>query len=117
MDFDVYRSSLNEDGKKVFDQLINFIHRASFDVKEMLFVKNPYFYIPKYEHLKPHHRPSIMLVFFKDHVNIFTQSNSAYETILTMYHFTEKHTMQIYFEDVLDLRLIDLFKDALDLEM
>ncbi len=56
-----------------------------------------------------------MLAFFKDHVNIFTSKNKDYRHLLSMYQFTEKHTLQIYFDQkLMDETLKHLFVDALE---
>lgn len=114
MDLDAYRDSLYPEGQSLFDQLKNYMLEASEDTISTIFVKNPYFYLPKYEDIKPHHRPSVMLVFFKDHVNIFAQANEKYQSNLPQYQFTEKHTMKINYDQTLDRTLIQIFKESLN---
>ena len=81
---------------------------------ETIFVSNPYYYIKQYETIKPHYRPSIMLVFFKDHVNVFAQAIKKNKTNLVQYKITDKDTLQIYYDQPLikDV-LIELFKQSL----
>lgn len=111
---ETYVEQLNEEGKKYYQELKKFIIQADSNVIETTFVSQPYFYLPQYESSKPHYRPSIMLVFFKDHVNIFSQANEAYREMLPQYKFTDKHTLQIYFhQDMDDNTLKNLFHDAL----
>jgi len=109
-----YSESLSEQGRAFFHELEALIYEADPDVIGTLFVHEPYFYASRYETVKFHHRPSVMLTFFKDHVNVFAQGNRKYEPQLSDYRFTEKHNMQIYFDQPLhrDL-LVSLFKDSL----
>ncbi|HBY64849.1 MAG TPA: hypothetical protein DEG42_00345 [Acholeplasmataceae bacterium] len=105
---------LNEQGKSYFREISALMHEAQPEVIETLFVSQPYFYLPKYETQKFHYRPSVMLAFFKDHLNIFAAANEKYEPLLTDYKFTEKHTMQIYFDQPLNREiLVSIFKESL----
>lgn len=111
---DAYVDMLNEEGKVYFTQLKHLILKAYPYICEMLFVSNPYFYLSKHEHIKYHYRPSIMLVFYKDHVNLFSTANQKYADKLSGYKMTDKYTLQIYFNQSLDEELlISLFKDSL----
>ena len=109
-----YVETLSEQGKAYFHELESLIHEADPEVRGTLFVHQPYFYAPRYETVKFHHRPSVMMTFFKDHLNVFAQANRKYEPLLTDYRFTEKHNMQIRYDQPLhrDL-LVSLFKDSL----
>jgi len=106
---------LSEPGKIYFMKIVDFIHEAQPEVIETLFVSQPYFYLPMYETFKFHHRPSVMLAFFKDHLNVFAAANKKYERELSAYKFTEKHTMQIYYDQPLNKEvLVSIFKESLD---
>ena len=109
-----FTQSLNEQGKTYFNEIAALMCEAQPEVVETLFVSQPYFYLPIYETIKFHYRPSVMLAFFKDHVNIFASANEKYEKILSDYKFTEKHTMQIYFDQPLikDI-LVSIFRESL----
>jgi len=109
-----YAELLSEQGKVYFTELTALIHEADPEVRATLFVHQPYFYAPRYETVKFHHRPSVMLTFFRDHVNIFALGNRKYEPQLSDYRFTEKHTMQIrYNQPLLHDLLVSLLKDSL----
>jgi len=109
-----YSETLSEQGRRYFNELTAILHEAEPEVRGTLFVHQPYFYAPRYETVKFHYRPSVMMTFFRDHVNVFAQGNRKYEPQLSDYRFTEKHNMQIYFDQPLhrDL-LVMLFKDSL----
>ena len=109
-----FTQSLNEQGKTYFSEIAALMREAQPEVVETLFVSQPYFYLPIYETIKFHYRPSVMLAFYKDHVNIFASANEKYEKILSDYKFTEKHTMQIYFDQPLikDI-LVSVFRESL----
>lgn len=114
VDLKEFYEKLNIDGKLFYDQIELLIYKAQPDVCKMLFVSNPYFYLKKHEAIKPHHRPSIMLVFYKDHVNIFAEANKQYESALKSYKLTDKHTLQIYYDQpLLEDILVSVFKDSL----
>ena len=66
-----YYEQLSEDGKAIYKEIKKLIIQANPTVREILFVSQPYYYLPEHESIKPHHRPSIMLAYFKGHVNIF----------------------------------------------
>lgn len=109
-----YVEILNERGKVYFYKLDMLIHQAEPDVDETLFVHQPYYYLPMYEAIKSHYRPSVMLTFFKDHVNIFAHANIKFELQLREYKLTEKYTLQINYDQPLhDALLIALFKASL----
>ncbi len=112
--FDTYQKTLNLDQKKMFDSIRKLIHQAYPNVQETIFVKQPYFFLSEYASISFHKRPSIMLSFFGDHVNVFAQANKRYEEKLKDYHFTEKHNLQIRLNQSLEeTLLISLFKDSL----
>jgi hypothetical protein len=108
-------NSLNDTGKRMYDELKALINQSQPNVIETLFVSNPYFYLKQYEHMKPHYRPSIILVFYKDHVNIFAHSVKAFRKELNMYKITDKDTLQIYYDQLLlhDV-CISLFEKSLE---
>ena len=112
---DDYLDSLNPQQRQIHDTIRGLVKSVYPQVLEVLFARQPYFYLPQYETIKFHHRPSIMMAFFHDHVNVFTLANRAHEEQLKEYEFTEKHTMQIKLDQHLDLvKLSSLFRDALD---
>jgi len=109
-----FAETLSEQGKAYFAELQALLHEADPDVCGTLFVHQPYYYSPRYETVKFHQRPSVMLTFFKDHVNVFAPGNIKYEPLLSDYRFTAKHTMQIDFDQPLHKELlVSLFKDSL----
>jgi len=111
---DEHYNSLNDTGKWMYDQLKALINQSRSNVIETLFVSNPYFYLKQYEHMKPHYRPSIILVFYKDHVNIFAEANTTYKSQLDIYTFTDKNTLKIYYnQPLLNAALIELFYKSL----
>ena len=108
-------NSLNDTGKRMYDELKALINQSQPNVIETLFVSNPYFYLKQYEHMKPHYRPSIILVFYKDHVNIFALGVKSLRKELNMYKISDKDTLQIYYDQLLlnDV-CISLFKNSLE---
>lgn len=109
-----YLNQLNVDQKRIHDHLKSLIVRVYPDIQETLFAKQPYFYLTKHENIKFHHRPSIMLSFFGDHVNVFSLANQAYREDLPDYGFTDKNTMQIKLSQDLNEEVLSrLFRDAL----
>jgi hypothetical protein len=114
LDLNQYYDSLHDAGKIMYDKLKSFIYQDSDNVCEMLFVSNPYFYVKEYEHIKPHYRPSVILVFYKDHVNIFAHAVKDYKSELNIYKITDKNTLQIYYDKpLLNEILIKVFKQSL----
>lgn len=115
MTIDEYLLAMTNEQKNMFNSIEKLIKVSYPDVCLSLFARQPLFYLKKFETMKPHYRPSVMLAFFKDHVNIFTTKNQAYQNLLTSYQFTEKHTLQIYFDQkLMDETLKQLFIDALE---
>ena len=115
MTIDEYLLTMTSAQKNMFDVLDKMIKESYPDVCLSLFARQPFFYLKKFETVKPHYRPSVMLAFFKDHVNIFTSKNKDYRHFLSMYQFTEKHTLHIYFDQkLMDETLKQLFIDALE---
>lgn len=109
-----FYNNLNAFGQVVYSQIRSLIHQADQDVCETLFVSNPYFYLKDYEEIKPHHRPSIMLVFYHDHVNIFAHAIKQFKSKLEIYKVTDKETLQIYYEKpLLNHVLIELFRRSM----
>lgn len=109
-----YIDALTNEQKQLFDSLRRLIHQAYPAVQETLFAKQPYFYLSEHQHIKFHYRPSIMMSFFGNHVNIFTTANVVYQDRLPQYHFTDKHTLQINLGQPLDhTSLVSLFTDSL----
>lgn len=113
-DLNEYYHNLNPLGKDMYNQLRSLIRQENPLVSETLFVSNPYYYLKQYETIKPHARPSIMLVFFKDHVNIFAHAINQYRSELQIYKLTDKGTLQIYYDKpLLNDLLIELFTKSM----
>lgn len=114
INLDEYYNNLNELSKVMYNQIRSLIHQENPNVCETLFVSNPYYYLKQYEAIKPHYRPSIMLVFYKDHVNIFAHAIKQYKTKLDIYKITDKETLQIYYDKpLLNDILIELFEKSM----
>lgn len=112
---DEYLLTMTSAQKSMFDMIEMMIKESYPDVCLTLFARQPLFYLKRFETIKPHYRPSVMLAFFKDHVNIFTTKNKDYRDSLSMYQFTDKHTLQIYFDqELMNEILKHLFIDALE---
>ena len=112
---DAFLQTLNEDEKNFYHQLEKLIIKANHEVVSKIFVSQPYFYLEKYDHINHHKRPSIMMSFFRDHVNIFSAHNNAFKQRLSEYKFTEKHTLQIYFnQELIEDTLVELFRVSLE---
>ena len=109
-----FYNNLNELGRVAYNQIRSLIHQANQDVCETLFVSNPYYYFKQYEEIKPHYRPSVMLVFYKDHVNVFAHAIKQYKSKLEIYKVTAKETLQIYYDKpLLNDILIELFEKSM----
>jgi hypothetical protein len=114
-DYEKYINALNNQAQNCFNQLKSLILDVDPTVNIVLFSKQPYFYLSKFEQINLHRRPSIMMAFYPDHVNIFTMYNVKYKSSLSMYIFTPKDTLQIYFDQtIVDQLLKPLFRDALN---
>mgnify|MGYP001161942543 CR=1 FL=1 len=114
---ETYLDGLSNLQRDYYDQFKALIESVYPKVKVYLFAKQPYFYLEEHESINFHRRPSIMMAFFKDHVNIFSTANAIFQSRLPMYTFTEKHTLQIYFDQRLeDDVLKELFKASLILD-
>ena len=96
-----YVDKLNSEEQKYFYAFRTMIYEVFPDVEERLFAKQPYYSLPTTEKITFHERKAIILNFFRDHMNVFALGNSLFENQLN-YQFTKKHTMQIYFSEVLD---------------
>lgn len=113
-DINDYKKALSDQQRQCYDQLVSLIREVYPESLETLFVSQPYFSLPKHEAIKSHHRPSIMLTFFGDHVNVFSMANASHQGDFPHYRFTDKHTMQIKLDQVLETeKLKALFRDAL----
>lgn len=104
---DQYIESLNEEGKVVASTLRSLVHQSMSDVKEMIFVNHPFFYVPQ-EGINSFHKlpTSIMMFFFKDHVNIFAKGIESHLEELKAFKVTEKMTLQIYYDKKIDEALL-----------
>jgi len=109
-----YYQKLNTLGQTMYDQIRSLIFRVDIDVCETLFVSNPYYYLKSFEGIKPQRRPSIMLVYYKDHVNIFSVLIKPYKSKLMMYKVTDNDTLQIYYDKpLMNELLIEIFTKSL----
>ncbi len=102
IDIQTYVEGMSQLQKTFYEKLKTLIEDVKLDVNVTLFARQPYFYLKEHESINFHRRPSIMMAFFKDHVNIFSTANITFEDQLPMYKFTEKHTMQLYFDQNLE---------------
>lgn len=112
---DVYLDSLNDQAIKYYQTFLDIMNDIADHVKVRLFAGQVAFYIE--ENLKRtfHSSPVVVMAFFKDHVNIFASGNIKYKDLLSKYTFTEKGTMQIYFDQEINRMILkDLFIDSLN---
>lgn len=114
LSIDNYVEKLNDQAKSMFSQLRTLFFDIDKDMCETLFVSHPFYYLKQYESIKPHSRPSIMCVYYQDHVNIFASEIHMHTSTLTMYKITEKHTLQLYYDQpfMKDI-LMKVFKDSI----
>jgi len=114
LNLETYLSTLNPNQRAMHDSIKGLIQSVYPEIQEVLFARQPYFYLAQYENVKFHERPSIMLSFFGDHVNVFATSNRYYQDQLKEYVFTEKHTMQIRLDQTLKADILkQVFREAL----
>lgn len=110
-----YVLTLNTDARECFESLKSLITDVFPKINIILFSKQPYFYLDVHKEINLHRRPSVMMAIYHDHINIFTTKNKEYKRRLSMYTFTEKNTLQIYFHQRLEGNVLkELFKDALN---
>lgn len=114
LDIDSYYEKLNDQARSMFSEVRMLLVGIDLDICETLFVSHPFYYLKQYESIKPHSRPSIMCVYYKDHVNIFASGIKIHKSSLMMYKITAKNTLQLYYNQPLmkDL-LIRVFKDSI----
>jgi hypothetical protein len=114
LSIDNYVEKLNDQAKSMFSQLRTLFFDIDKDMCETLFVSHPFYYLKQYESIKPHSRPSIMCVYYQDHVNIFASEIHMHTSTLTMYKITEKRTLQLYYDQpfMKDI-LMKVFKDSI----
>ena len=111
---ETYKATLNPIEKTYFERLKSLIEAVYPEVMLVLFANQPYFYLREHETIKFHHRPSIMMAFFRDHVNLFSTANKDFIEQLSMYEMTKKHTLQIYLNQPLEEDVLEaLFKESL----
>lgn len=109
-----YVDTFNDEARKVYKEIQNIMNEINLDVKEKLFAGQIAFYIENNLRGTFHNSPVIIMAFFDDHVNIFASANSNYQSKLPEYKFTEKGTMQIYFDKPLKKELLSkLFVESL----
>jgi len=109
-----YLQTFTSEATIVYNQLKKIIRNVDFDVKERLFAGQVAFYVEENMRSTFHSSPVIVIAFFKDHVNIFASANVTYKKHLTDYKFTDKDTMQIYYDKELNSPILtNLFNDSL----
>jgi len=114
LNLELYIQQLSPAQHRMFNEIKAVIESVEPSVKLILFVKQPYFYCPQYESIKPHFRPSVMLSFFDDHVNIFATSIRQYEQDLKDYKLTKKYNLQIDLDQKLPVEVLStIFKESL----
>lgn len=110
-----FENRLSPIQKRYLHDIRALILHAHPDAYETLFANQPYYSLPKYREINFHRRPSIMLAIFKDHLNVFASENRNFRDRLPDYRFTEKHTMQIRFDQELNQEtLMELFRFTLE---
>jgi hypothetical protein len=110
-----FEDQLSPIQKQYWTAIRALIWDAQPEAYETLFANQPYYSLPKHRTIHFHRRPSIMLALFKDHVNVFAAENRNFRDQLQGYRFTEKHTMQIWFDQELQKELLmELFRRSLD---
>lgn len=109
-----YIETFNSDAVNYYNNIKQVIINSDEHVKERLFAGQIAFYKEKTLKKTFHSSPVIVLAFFKDHVNVFASGNSIYKDSLPMYTFTEKDTMQIYYDTPLEEDILKkLFSESL----
>ena len=91
-----YSDKLTGFQKARFLAIRSLIHEVVPNVKERIWSNGPEFYLEEYEHLPFHKRPRINLIFFKDHLNLFSRVNREFRKGLSGYKVTDKNTIQVY---------------------
>ena len=110
----MYIEHLNPLQQKAYFELEGMLKSIDPEICAILFVKQPYFYVSKYSSIKPHHRPSVMLSFFNDHVNIFALAIRNYQMELSSYKVTPKHTLQLTLtQEFPHAVLLKIFRESL----
>jgi hypothetical protein len=104
---DQYINLLEPPAKAFALHIRQLVHQSVEGVKECIFANHPFFYIPQ-EGVHSLHQTttSIMMVFYKDHVNIFASGNEKFIKELKIYKLTKKFTLQIYFDQRLDIETL-----------
>jgi hypothetical protein len=109
-----YLDTLNNDALNVYHDMKKCILSLDESIKERLFAGQIAFYIEQNLKRTFHESPVVILTFFKDHVNVFASKNMEYKEQLKNYKFTNKGTMQIYYNMVLEEELLsELFIKSL----
>lgn len=114
-DLSTYVGQLNPAAQKVYYQLKSMISTIGQDVCETIFVSHPYYYLEKNDTIKPHYRPSLMIFYFKDHVNVFSTKVKDFQKDLSIYKITPKYTLQIYYDQYISEEvLLPFFKTSIE---
>ncbi len=109
-----YCDKLTDFQKVRFLAIRSLIHEVVPEVKEKIWSNGPEFYLEAYEHLPFHKRPMINLIFFHDHLNLFSCANREFRKELSGYQVTDKNTIQIYDHQELPIDILrKLVKRAL----
>ncbi|MBU1092956.1 MAG: DUF1801 domain-containing protein [Firmicutes bacterium] len=104
---DQYLELLDLKQKEYASKLRQLVNQTVPEVQEMIFVSHPAYYIPVEGVTSYHRLPMIMMIFFKDHVNIFAEGNAFFKDELKDYKMTQKNTLQVYFDKSIN---VELFK-------
>lgn len=111
---EAYLDSLNDQATKYYKTFLDIMNDIGDHVKVRLFAGQVAFYIEENLTRTFHSSPVVVMAFFKDHVNILASGNVKYKDQLHDYSFTEKATMQIYFDQAIERVILKgLFIDSL----
>ncbi len=112
-DLNQYILTFNDEAKKYYFKIKDLINEIDLDIKEKLFAGQVAFYVEETLKRTFHESPVIVMAFFKDHVNVFASGNIIFKDKLP-YKFTNKGTMQIYYDKDLDHEILkELFMESL----
>jgi len=111
---DQYIELLDTKQKAYAIKLRQLVNQSVPKAQEMIFVSHPAYYIPLEGETSYHRLPMIMMIFFKDHVNIFAEGNVWFKDELKDYKMTQKNTLQVYFDQTINEELFKrLFEKSL----
>ena len=109
-----YIDTFNEQAVECYNELLSIIQLMELDVKQRLFAGQVAFYLDETLQRTFHSSPVIVMSFYSDHVNIFASANIKYKNQLAEYKFTNKGTMQIYYNKRINSPILSkLFTESL----